>query len=532
MTGATFLEAGRRPFRLKRQVRKPQRGRRLVEIIAVLSLFALFPEAGRAQQAVLAPAPARGPMPGGMRGGGGLGIAQGLLGLGLGLSRLPPRSAPIEALPPSPASAGVGPRRPIRARPPSRTARREVAQPKRLPQPPHPPRPDVVSQPGFAAVSPLPPLHEGRLAPGEALVVFKDSVSPAQIADFTRAHGLRDLSLQTFGLLQRSVYRFDIGARSPRTAVQELRRDRRVDFVQPNYHYDLLQTASAPAIQSQIAQYADDKLELPKAHDLSLGRNVVIALIDSAVDKRHEVFKSSHIDELDALDGEQPPAEHGTEMASAIAASDLLTGVAPASHILAITAFASGEGSASAEGNTWVLLHALDLAAQGGAAIVNMSFAGPPDPFLARAIAAGQNKGMIFVAAAGNAGPSSPPLFPAAIKDVLAVGATDVDDRPYADENRGDYVVVAAPGVDVLAAAPGGYTTTTGTSVAAALVSGVVALMLETKHNLTESAISSILRDSAANKSPRDPGVAPGPIDARSALVALAQRPPNRLDNK
>src|SRR5438132_2901844 len=89
-------------------------------------------------------------------------------------------------------------------------------------------------------------------------------------------------------------------------------------------------------------------------------------------------------------------------------------------------------------------------------------------------------------AAAGNAGPNSPPLFPGADPSVIAVTATDVDDALFSGANRGNHIAVAAPGVDVLVPAPeGAYQFTTGTSVAAAEVSGVVALMLERNPSLT-----------------------------------------------
>jgi hypothetical protein len=85
-----------------------------------------------------------------------------------------------------------------------------------------------------------------------------------------------------------------------------------------------------------------------------------------------------------------------------------------------------------------------------------------------------------FFAAGGNAGPKSPPLYPGADPNVIAVTATDVDDKLFTGANRGRYISVSAPGVDILVPAPeGDYQITTGTSVAAAEVSGIVALLLE-----------------------------------------------------
>jgi subtilisin family serine protease len=61
---------------------------------------------------------------------------------------------------------------------------------------------------------------------------------------------------------------------------------------------------------------------------------------------------------------------------------------------------------------------------------------------------------MVLIAAAGNAGPNSPPEFPGAYPSVIAVTATDSRDVLYPGANRGNYIAVAAPGVDVLVPAP------------------------------------------------------------------------------
>ena len=77
-------------------------------------------------------------------------------------------------------------------------------------------------------------------------------------------------------------------------------------------------------------------------------------------------------------------------------------------------------------------------------------------------------------------GRASPALYPAADPHVIAVTATDIDDKLFTGANRGNHVAIAAPGVDILVPAPAGeYQVTTGTSVATAHISGVVALMLE-----------------------------------------------------
>src|SRR5262249_35987685 len=126
-----------------------------------------------------------------------------------------------------------------------------------------------------------------------------------------------------------------------------------------------------------------------------------------------------------------------------------------------------------AEASTMNIIKGLDYAIQRGARIVNMSFAGPRDPAIAQALQIAREKGILVIAAAGNNGPKSPPLYPGADPNVMAVTATDESDRLFNSANQGKYITAAGPGVDVLVPAPNGALQfTTGTSVATANVSG------------------------------------------------------------
>ena len=127
-----------------------------------------------------------------------------------------------------------------------------------------------------------------------------------------------------------------------------------------------------------------------------------------------------------------------------------------------------------------------------------MSFAGPADPMLRQMLAIANGRGIVLIAAVGNAGPKSPPLYPGADAGVIGVTVTDADDKLMPQANRGPQVAVAAPGVEILAAAPDGkYQIKSGTSVAAAHVSGVAALLLATKPKLTPEQVRGNLVRSA-----------------------------------
>ena len=206
-------------------------------------------------------------------------------------------------------------------------------------------------------------------------------------------------------------------------------------------------------------------------------------------------------------------------MAGAIAAHRKLMGIAPAARLYAVHAF-STSGTASPESTTFNILKGLEWAAGKGVRVINMSFAGPRDPSMERALKAAHDKGIVLIAAAGNAGPKSPPLYPGADPNVIAVTATDSNDQVFSGANRGRYIAVAAPGVDILVPAPDDtYQLTTGTSVASAEVSGVAALLLERNPDLRPEDVRKILISSARHLgSNNDYGS--GLVDPSKALAA------------
>ena len=132
-----------------------------------------------------------------------------------------------------------------------------------------------------------------------------------------------------------------------------------------------------------------------------------------------------------------------------------------------------------------------------------------------------------MIGAAGNFGPGKPPAFPAAHTSVIAVTATDHNDKIYDRANRGSYIAVAAPGVNVLTTTPGdSYEMLSGTSIATAHVSGVVALLLEHDPNIDPKTIARLLKRSSRDLGPRgtDPDFGAGLIDAYKALKARQAR--------
>jgi subtilisin family serine protease len=259
---------------------------------------------------------------------------------------------------------------------------------------------------------------------------------------------------------------------------------------------------------------------LLEAHKITSGDDVLVAVIDSKIDAQHPDLAGVVVDEYDALGTPAPAHVHGTGMAGAIAAHSKLVGVAPKVKLLAVRAFTGDKESAQA--TTFSILKSIDWAASKNARIINMSFAGPPDPMVRDMLGKAHARGIVLIAAVGNAGPRAPPLYPAADPDVIGVTATDADDKLLPVANRGPQVTVAAPGVQILAPAPdAAYQVTTGTSVAAAHASGVAALLLARNPKLTPDQVRSLLIKSARVVAGNKRDVGAGVIDALGAVNSV-----------
>jgi subtilisin family serine protease len=255
--------------------------------------------------------------------------------------------------------------------------------------------------------------------------------------------------------------------------------------------------------------------------------NVTIAVIDSGIDATHPELANSVADHFDALGSKEGPHVHGTGIAGAIVAHAKLMGSAPEARLLAIRAFGAGSGS-GAESTSFVILKGLNYAVEHGAQIVNMSFAGPKDPLVERGVAATAAKGILLVAAAGNAGAKSPPLYPAANPNVIAVSGTDAHEKLFAASNRGNHIAIAAPGADIFLPAPDQkYQITSGTSFSAAYISGVAALILQRNPVLKPDDVRRILTKTARDLGApgRDDLFGAGEADAFAAVTAVAEPP-------
>jgi subtilisin family serine protease len=360
----------------------------------------------------------------------------------------------------------------------------------------------------------------------EVLIEIPSSLTPEALQSLERRLGLTRIASRDSALLSSHVNRYRIeGGRTLPGIVRTLRAEALVAGAQPNYVFSLQQAPQPAAPSPYSLQYAVTALHLDEAHRLATGKGVRIAIIDSGIDGDSFGIKDRIVARLDTLGSPFEADLHGTAIAGAIVAHGALTGVAPDAELIAIRAFTRRGGLDGAEATSDHILQGLEFAGAENAKIVNMSFAGPDDAMLDRALEALRAKGVAEIAAAGNGGPQSAPLYPGAESGVIAVTATDQKGRLFGSANRGNYIAFAAPGVDILLPAPrGSVQIASGTSIAAAHVTGIAALALERYGTLTPDALIKALDAGAhmPDSSARPEEYGAGVIDAYEVVQAKA----------
>jgi hypothetical protein len=232
-------------------------------------------------------------------------------------------------------------------------------------------------------------------------------------------------------------------------------------------------------------------LQLAEAHSLSRGEGVSITIIDTGADINHPELKSQirdHADFVDPGHGEFSADAHGTAIAGVIAAAEDngvgIVGVAPLARLTIFKACWYGDRGSRAICDSFTLAKALSNAAVSDTAIINLSLAGPADPLLARLVTLAIERGIVVVGAAPESGGEG---FPAGVPGVLVAGTED---------GKGIGRLLA-PGDSILAPLPGGgFDFISGSSLSAAQVSGVAALLLAKKSDLRPDEVNRLLVDS------------------------------------
>jgi membrane-anchored mycosin MYCP len=252
------------------------------------------------------------------------------------------------------------------------------------------------------------------------------------------------------------------------------------------------------------------RLQPAKAWQLSRGAGVTVAVIDSGVSDQHPKLAGKVLPGKDYTGGTDATCDavgHGTIVAAIIAGRDTpdatFSGIAPDARILPMRVLAGKDTTDPRE--PAVVAQAIRDAIAANVQVINLSLEiRNPTQELADAIRAANEHRIVVVAAAGNEGGGATdgqPVYPAAYPGVIAVAGVDRQDQRVSTSSTGNYVDVAAPGVDIIGPAPrgGGYGLLEqgGTSFAAAYVSGVVALIRSYNPDLSPEDVTGRIRSTA-----------------------------------
>ncbi len=347
------------------------------------------------------------------------------------------------------------------------------------------------------------PLHS--MVPKEVLITVrakKGGIRPL-LDRIKRSYRLEVVEATELGSLGRLLIRLRIpDGRTVSEVMSILSRDPAKPFPQPNYIYRSCGAKKTdPLSNLQYALKAMGADRLPTGID---GGGVTVGLIDTGVDYLHQDLKGKIIKKKDVVaDGSFRHDLHGTTLAGIIAANCNngvgICGLAPGVDIVAIKACRpiAGGGITAMTTSYW-LSQGLDYAVVRKVRIINLSLGGPKDPLITDLVKEASSRGIVMVAAAGDKGLTHYPPYPAALPEVIAVAAVDVNEKPYTEGMKGGFIDICAPGVDIITTIPGNkYNFYSGTSMAAAFVTGAVALLLQRHPGMKPKQVRSLLKKTA-----------------------------------
>ncbi|MEM9556812.1 MAG: PatA/PatG family cyanobactin maturation protease [Acidobacteriota bacterium] len=279
------------------------------------------------------------------------------------------------------------------------------------------------------------------------------------------------------------------------------------------------ETFPAPTLRpSDAARPADSRAtyrpaDLPGLRELwdetKGDSSVSIAVLDGPVDTTHPCFGDKQLKVLPSFMPKTGPSRHGTHVASLLFGQPgtSVHGVAPNCHGLVLPVFTQLDDGRLKSCSQQDLARSVTQAVQAGARVINisggeLSSSGQAIDFLRDAVRQAIGENVLIVAATGNDGCDCLHV-PAALPNVLPVGALDLDQRPLGSSNwHDDLEGLMAPGASIEGAVPGGDVgLMDGTSFATPLVAGVAALLLslQIRHGLEPdaAAVRRALLDSA-----------------------------------
>jgi subtilisin family serine protease len=311
----------------------------------------------------------------------------------------------------------------------------------------------------------------------DELLLLYDMSKPENFAESVlRRFNLQEKANNKLDSVQQTLITADTKGQNPLALVAQIRQQEKEITADTN---NLFFTTTVEQ-QGRRKNYPMALTGIAAAHKYTKGRGVKICMVDTAIDVNHASLDNAQVQSYQLVDGNTKSSQqHGTEVAGVIISQNPRIGVAPEASLIAVSAFTDDAESGQRTSNAKLVAQALDICIRQQVDILNLSFAGGKDTLVDQMIGKAIASGIVVVASAGNNGPGAGPAYPAAIPRVIAVTAVDQAENIFGMANRGSYIDLAAPGVDILTTAPrGSFNTSSGTSLATAHVSGVIALLM------------------------------------------------------
>lgn len=343
---------------------------------------------------------------------------------------------------------------------------------------------------GTTPAAPAPRGPASRYAEGEVVVTN----APAGFEAAAAQMGFRVLERVRLANLGLEILRLSIPARS---TVEEARASLRTRFpgivADANHLYEPSQGAASAAAPADLRNGSLARAMVGwEQVPATCGRGVRLGMIDGAVDTTHPAFAGRQIEYKSFHDPKKQPgaASHGTAVAALFIgapANKGFGGILPGAKLYAANMFEE-DGSGKTAGSALAMVKALDWLATEKIPVVNLSIAGAENTLLKLGVEKARRTGMARVASVGKDN-SDDPAYPAAFEGVVSVTAVSDQRLIYDKANRGDYVDLAAPGVRVWTAVPGGGKYQTGTSFAAPFITALIALDAARGQSIEEKAV-------------------------------------------